>query len=330
MAMIVDMVKNKWGAPPKESTESFAGRNVLVTGATSGLGYAAAAKFAKLGASKVIITARDEAKGESTKSKLEADVGKAGQFEVWQLNMDSYDSIVKFSQRAITELDHLDVAILNIGIFNTSYKQSEYGWEQDLQVNTLSTILLGILLLPKLKESQKQSGKIPVLQFVNSGMHKVVEISADVRNKPAILPEFNKEDKYPGGQKQYGYSKLLQRYAAVELAKKIPSSEVIITAVCPGAVVTNIDRNVKFPGVKIVRAIAHALAFRTADLGANIYITGASQNQEQHGRFYATDKIEPDAPSIVGEENEKLAVRVLNEIVEELAKHVPEVKDHLP
>ncbi|KAI4676022.1 uncharacterized protein J4E84_009821 [Alternaria hordeiaustralica] len=329
MEMIVGMVKNKWGALPKESTESFAGRNVLVTGATSGLGYAAAAKFAKLGASKIIITARDEAKGAATKSQLEADAGEGVHFEVWDLDMTSYDSVVKFAQRAVSELDHLDVAVLNIGIFNTVYQQSKDGWEGDLQVNTLSSILLGILLLPKLKESQKLMGKIPVLQFVNSGMHTVMNISDDVRNKPAILPEFNREETFAGAQKQYGYSKLLQRYAVIELAKKIPSSEVIITAVCPGAVVTNIDRDIKFPGVKIVRAIVHTLAFRTADQGANVYITGASQNEELHGKFWANDKIQTDKPNIVAEENEKLALRVWNEIVEELTKHVPEVKEYL-
>ena len=125
--MITQIVKNKWGTLPAESTESFTGRNVLVTGATSGLGYAAAAKFAKLGASEIIITARDEVKGETTKSKLEADVDQPCQFEVWQLDMNSYDSIVKFSQRVVTELDRLDVAILNAGIFNAAYRSSTYG-----------------------------------------------------------------------------------------------------------------------------------------------------------------------------------------------------------
>jgi NAD(P)-dependent dehydrogenase (short-subunit alcohol dehydrogenase family) len=328
MAMVIDVLKKKWGTPPKESTESFAGRNVLVTG-SSGLGYASAVKFAKLGASKIIITARDEAKGEATRSQLESDVGETCQFEVWQLDMNSYDSIVKLSQRAATELDHLDVAILNVGIYNTTYRPSKYGWEEDLQVNTLSTILLGILLLPKMKEAQKHTGKTPVLQFVNSGLHKTVEVSAEIRQKSNILPEFNKAETFSGGQKQYAYSKLFQRYATMQLAKANPSSEVIITSVCPGPVSTNIARDVKFPGVKIVTAIAHALAFRTPEQGANTYITGATQNQDLHGRFWVSDKIETDGQNIVGEESQQISLRVWNEIVEELAKHVPEVREHL-
>jgi NAD(P)-dependent dehydrogenase (short-subunit alcohol dehydrogenase family) len=329
---IAEVIKNKWGSLPKESTESFAGRIVLVTGATSGLGYAAAAKFARLGASKVIITARDEAKGESIKKQLEAEVSQQpSPFEVWTLDMNLYDSVVKFSQRAYAELDHLDVAILNIGVFNTSYRPTQYGWEEDLQVNTFSTSLLGILLLPKLKESQKYTGKIPILQFVNSSLHKTVEISAEARDSPNILVQCNKPDNYTNSTAQirYGYSKLFLRMVAVRLAAATPSNELIITSVCPGIVFSNIHRHIKFPGFSIIYALAGAMFFRTADQGANTYISGASQNQELHGRFWASDVIENDAQSLVGEENQKLMLRVWDEIMEELGKHVPDIKERL-
>ena len=126
MSQIMEIVRNKWGTLPAESTESFTGRTILITGATSGLGYAAAVKFAKLGASKIIITARDETKGEAVKTRLLAEVGEASEFEVWTLDMNSYDSITQFTQRIDKELEHLDVAILNAGVFNTSYETSGY------------------------------------------------------------------------------------------------------------------------------------------------------------------------------------------------------------
>jgi NAD(P)-dependent dehydrogenase (short-subunit alcohol dehydrogenase family) len=322
---ITAVLKNKWGTLPKDSTESFAGRNVIVTGASSGgLGYAAAAKFAKLGASKVIITARDEARGETSKSELEAKVGKQGQFEVWQLDMNSYDSIKQFGQRVATELDHLDVVILNVGVFNSTHKPSKYGWEEDLQVNLLSTTLLSILLLPKLKESQKHTGKIPILEFVNSGLHTTVEISPRIRDSPSILAEYNKTERY-NTQKQYAYSKLLLRYVANHLAGTMTSDQMIVTSVCPGMVTTNITRDIKFPGVGLVLAITQAMLFRTADQGANTYVSGATQNRELHGRFWTNDVIQP-SKNVEGEENQKLELRVWNEIVEALAKDVPEVK----
>jgi NAD(P)-dependent dehydrogenase (short-subunit alcohol dehydrogenase family) len=319
------MLRNKWLTPPKESTESFVGRNVLITGATSGLGHAAAAKFAKLGATKVIIPARDVARGEQSKAELEALVGQKGQFEVWHLDMNSYDSIVTFAHRAATELDHLDVAVLNAGVRKVGHTLSKHGWEEDLQVNVLSTMLLGILLLPKLKESKKHTGMIPILEFVNSGFHATADVPQHIRNSPSILAEYNKPEHF-SPQKQYVHSKLLLMFATNSLAAVTSSSEVIIMSVCPGVVATNLARDVKVPGISIVLAIMRVTVARTAEQGANTYVSGAAQNQQTHGRFWKNDTIQPIGQSILGTENEQLGLRVWNEIVDDLAEHVPEVR----
>jgi NAD(P)-dependent dehydrogenase (short-subunit alcohol dehydrogenase family) len=319
------MLRNKWLTPPKEATESFVGRNVLITGATSGLGHAAAAKFAKLGATKVIIPARDVARGEQSKAELEALVGQKGQFEVWHLDMNSYDSIVTFAHRAATELDHLDIAVLNAGVRKVAHTLSKHGWEEDLQVNVLSTMLLSILLLPKLKESKKHTGMIPILEFVNSGFHATADVPQHIRNSPSILAEYNKPERF-NSQRQYVHSKLLLMFATNRLAAATSSSEVIITSVCPGVVVTNLARDVKVPGISIVLAIMRVTVARTAEQGANTYVSGAAQDQKMHGRFWKNDSIQPIGQSIMGQENEQLAVRVWEEILEDLVKHVPEAR----
>jgi NAD(P)-dependent dehydrogenase (short-subunit alcohol dehydrogenase family) len=325
MSAVVGMLKGKWLYPPKDATESFTGRNVLVTGATSGLGHAAAAKFAKLGASKVIIPARDVTRGEQSKAELEALVGQKGQFEVWHLDMNLYSSVVAFAHRVATEVDHLDVAVLNAGVRKVTHTLSEHGWEEDLQVNALSTILLGILLLPKLKDSQKHTGKIPILEFVNSGLHATVDIPHNVRNSTSILAEYNKPENF-SPQKQYVHSKLLLMFATNRLAAATSSSEVIITSVCPGAVATNLARDIKVPGISVVLAIMRVTVARTAEQGANTYVSGAAQNQQLHGRLWKNDMIQPVGQSIVGEENEQLGLRVWNEILGDLVRHVPEVR----
>jgi NAD(P)-dependent dehydrogenase (short-subunit alcohol dehydrogenase family) len=324
MSAIVSMLRNKWITTPSEATESFQGRNILVTGATSGIGYAAAAKFAKLGASKVIIAARDASRGAETKARLEALVGRKGQFEVWQLDMNSYNSVVQFAHLADTELDHLDIAVLNAGVRKAVYTPSKHGWEEDLQVNVLSTILLGILLLPKLKDSIRHTKRIAVLEFVNSGMHATVDVGPKVRNSSKILAGYN----LPGSfrpQKQYVHSKLLLMFATNKLAETTPSSQVIITSVCPGMVASNLARDVKVPGFNVILAIMRVTIQRTAEQGANTYVSGAAQNQELHGRFWKNDLIQPIGQSIAGEDNRELGLRVWNEIMEDLRKHAPEI-----
>jgi hypothetical protein len=84
-------------------TESYKERTVIVTGATSGIGLEAVYKFASLGASKVIIAARDTKKGESTKSSIAARLGYSDQLEVWELDMASFDSVSTVPVRTACE-----------------------------------------------------------------------------------------------------------------------------------------------------------------------------------------------------------------------------------
>lgn len=117
-----------------------------------------------------------------------------------------------------TKIQHLDHVILNAGVINTTHQLTEAGYETMMQVNTLSTVLLSLLLTPFLLASPSASAPKPEdrphLVFVSSGMawlthHKDV---ADLLNTPPIYQTFSKEDNFPpgrmGGQKQYGRSKL--------------------------------------------------------------------------------------------------------------------------
>ncbi len=59
-------------------------------------------------------------------------------------------SVKAFAARCASELNRLDIACLNAGITGLSWKQTEDGWEENFQVNNLSTGLLGVLLVPTL------------------------------------------------------------------------------------------------------------------------------------------------------------------------------------
>jgi NAD(P)-dependent dehydrogenase (short-subunit alcohol dehydrogenase family) len=323
MAAFVRIFKNKWITPPQAVTESFGGRVIIVTGATSGLGEEAAYKFAALGASKVILTARDEKKGESTKAALEARLQGKDQLEVWKLDMMDYDSVTAFARRA-NELEHLDIVVLNAGMRRAVYTQSNYGWEEDLQVNTLSTTLLALLLLPKLKQSKQHTGKIPVLEFVNSGLHQSAVVPSEVQEGSDILAHYNKKEHFKAGN-QYKFSKVFLMYAARALANKISSGDVIITSVCPGMVYTNLGREYFFPGVYYVAYVFILLFLRTPAQGANTVLSGTTQGESIHGRFWQHDKIQPIPLSQKGESMKQLGSRMFDEIIKALGNDVPNV-----
>jgi NAD(P)-dependent dehydrogenase (short-subunit alcohol dehydrogenase family) len=323
MAALFRVFKNKWIIPPKEVHEDYTGRTIVVTGSTSGIGVEAVFKFAKLGAAKVIITARDRKKGEATKAALEARLGRTDQLEVWELDMMSYDSIKAFAGRA-NQLD-LDVVVLNAGTRRTQFFQSGYGWEEDLQVNTLSTTLLAILLLPKLKESKQHTGKIPVLEFVNSGLHQSAVVAPEVRRKLNVLGHYNQPENFRESR-QYSFSKAFLVYATKKLADEISSGDVIVTSICPGWVYTDLGRDHFFPGVYFVAFFFIFLFMRTAAQGANMVLSGTTQGESVHGRFWQHDKVQPTPPSLAGTEMKELSARMWREIIDALEKDVPGIR----
>ena len=147
--------REKWVSSVAQSTTSFAGKTILVTGANTGIGFEAAATFASLDAEHVILAVRDIDKGMEARRKIEerAARGKQSNLHVWELDMGDYASVQRFAAIVETELPRLDVAILNAGISAQSYVVGIEGWESMLQVNVMATARLGLLLLPKLRAS---------------------------------------------------------------------------------------------------------------------------------------------------------------------------------
>ncbi|RGP68208.1 short-chain dehydrogenase reductase family [Fusarium sporotrichioides] len=127
------------------------GKTALVTGTTSGLGLEACRQLLSHGVSQLIMSARTEIKGETVAEELRFQYPHAD-IQVWILEMESYDSVIAFTERAAVDLDRLDMVILNAGTFDPDASVSNYtGHEKMFQVNYLSTALLARLFVPVLK-----------------------------------------------------------------------------------------------------------------------------------------------------------------------------------
>lgn len=91
------------------SKTSFADKVVIITGASSGIGAAAAIEFSKLGA-KVVITGRDETKLNETASRCE------GQVLSIIAEVNEIDDRAKIVDQTISEYGQIDVLVNNAGI----------------------------------------------------------------------------------------------------------------------------------------------------------------------------------------------------------------------
>ena len=286
------LVKNTLN-PPKDPKSSFAGKTIIVTGANTGLGYEAALKFVQKDAKQVILGVRSLEKGNAAKTSIESSTNQRGAVEAWELDMSSYSSIKRFADRA-SRLERLDIAVLNAGVYSTTYTQSQYGWETDLQVNTLSTALLSLLLLRKLKDS-KTADHTPVLEIVASGRYIAVELSAEEERAENLLELFNQAEKFKA-QSQYGASKLFVMYVVREIAKLAGPPEdpsVIVTSCCPGACKSDLAREyMKSWLLGLLIRLVMVLFLRTTEQGARSLVSGTVQGNKVHGQFWKDDKVQ--------------------------------------
>lgn len=155
------------GLPLLVTPETCSRRTYIVTGANSGLGLEAARHLVNAGAKRVILAVRNPSAGYRAKDDIETSTGKNGVAEVWPLDLASYDSVKAFAQRATTELDRIDAVIENAGVALSQRMEAE-GHAVPVTVNVLSTVLLAMLILPKLRDSAQRYGIMPRLVFVTS------------------------------------------------------------------------------------------------------------------------------------------------------------------
>jgi NAD(P)-dependent dehydrogenase (short-subunit alcohol dehydrogenase family) len=223
MAMIFWRLYNKWFPPPLPSENIFKDQVILITGATGGLGLETAIHYVQLGASRVIITGRTSSRGQAAQTTIESRTGKTGVVEFRELDMSTFAGVKSFVDKLKEEVKAIDVVLLNAGVLKKTYDVSPDGWEETLQVNTLSTISLGLLLLPWM-ESCRTPGRNQHLGFVTSGLHTRAKIETKNFPKDDVLRYWS-EEKHFAGSETYGLSKLFMNYGVAEIVKLAQSED---------------------------------------------------------------------------------------------------------
>ncbi|KAJ4525056.1 hypothetical protein HRR81_000284 [Exophiala dermatitidis] len=286
---------------PPYPTQSFAGQTVIVTGSNCGLGLEASRHFYRLGCAKLILAVRTVSKGEAAKEDIVRSVRNrsdgADAIEVWPLDLASTDSTLSFAERVRTSLPRVDAVIENAGINNFSWKVVEGGWEETIQVNVINTLLLGLLVLPKLSETKtKDPASTPHLEIVSSLVHRFTRFKEV--NAPDIYAELNDKQKFAGADR-YNVSKLLEILFVRELVSRLEAqaqaqslssppasriSGVVITLVNPGMCVSNLDRGMPLP-MQTALSVFRFLLGRSTEVGSRTLVHGACAGPTSHGEY---------------------------------------------
>ena len=128
------------------------GKVVLVTGATSGLGLAAAEGFARLGAT-VWLVVRSPERGEQARARIVERSGN-GDVHVGVCDLSELESVRQFAGRFGDQAARLDVLVNNAGVMTEERAVSADGIELTLATNVVGPFLLTNLLIPLLQRER--------------------------------------------------------------------------------------------------------------------------------------------------------------------------------
>lgn len=321
MAHIFEFLYNQlWATIPLPQAD-HTGQTVIVTGANVGLGLEAARHFTQFNARKVIVAVRNIDKGEKAKQSIEESTKRSGVVEVWQMDLSSYESVKQFAVRA-QGLERLDVVVENAGIATRTYRVAEDN-EATITTNVVSTFLMALLLLPKMRETASRFNVTPHLSVVSSEVHGWAIFPE--KTSPNIFKTLNDKETANMAER-YPMSKLLEVLYCRELAARHSKSNgphVIINYLTPGLCHSELTREVR------AFAILKFFFARTTEVGSRTLVHAANAGQDSHGQYLCNCKITEPAPFVRSEEGKKAQERVWAELSQKFEAIQPGIMDNV-
>ena len=257
-----------------EATTAMAGKTVLVTGSTGGIGKATAMGLAGMGG-RVAITGRDHERVQAAAAEIRAKTGNpdvAG----FVADLSSQAEVRRLAAAILEAYPRLDVLVNNVGGFWATRHVTADGLERTFAVNHLAGFLLTNLLLDRLRSSA--SARVVT---VSSAAHAMASIDFD---------DLQGEHGY-SGQTAYNQSKLANVMFTYELARRLAGSGVTANALHPGVVDTGFGAE---DPSRIYRYLVPLMRpfMKTPRRGAvtSIYLASSPEVEGITGRYFVDRK----------------------------------------
>jgi retinol dehydrogenase-14 len=251
----------------------MAGRTVLVTGGTGGIGKATALGLAALGA-RVAITGRDQRRTDDVAREIAAAGGPP--VDAFVGDMSSQAEVRRLADQVLDRLDVIDVLVNNVGgYWNTRHVTAD-GLERTFAVNHLGPFLLTGLLLDRLAQGTSA---------------RVVTVASHAHTSGRIAFDDLQGERSYSGARAYNQSKLANVLFTYELARRLPPLSVTANAVHPGMVST--DFGAEDPaGVQRLLVPFLRPFMRSPARGAatSIHVASAPDVEQVSGQYFANSK----------------------------------------
>ena len=249
---------------------SMAGKTVLITGGTGGIGKATALGLAARGA-RIAITGRDADRAARAAEEIRA-VASAP-VEVFIADLSSQQEVRSLADDVLHTLDRLDVLVNNVGGFWNTRRVTVDGLEYTFALNHLAPFLLTNLLLERLKES---------------GPARVVTVSSGAQAMGRMdFTDLQAERSY-SGQRAYNQSKLANVLFTYGLAARLAGTRVTANVLHPGVVATAFGAEDPGPLQEFLTPLVQRW-MKTPEQGAqtSVYLASAPELENVTGQYFA-------------------------------------------
>jgi retinol dehydrogenase-14 len=265
---------NDKGVVMIDKAPSMAGKTVLVTGATGGIGKATAIGLAALGA-RVGITGRDLKRVEAAAVEVRRATGNP-QVDAFGADLSSQAEVRRLAAEVLDAYPCLDVLVNNVGGFWATRHVTADGLEHTFAVNHLAAFLLTDLLLDRLKASAPA---------------RVVTVSSGAQSMGKIDFDDLQGERTYSGQTAYNQSKLASVMFTYELARQLEGTGVTATVLHPGVVSTGFGAEDPSRIFKVVVPFVRPF-MKTPQQGAatSIYLASSPKVEGVTGTYFANHK----------------------------------------
>ncbi|KAI0151826.1 NAD(P)-binding protein [Xylariaceae sp. FL1272] len=289
--------------PVPTSTPQLGEATIIVTGANTGLGFESCKHLFRLGAGKLIV---------------------ASSIDVWSIDVDDYSSIEACTARA-SELPRLDGVLANAGLMTIQLTSSNNN-EKNLHVNVISTFLLYLHLLPKIRESTAKTGNPCRFSIPNSALHYVAQLDELRSDDVNIIDRLNDPEK-SSMLNRYNLTKLLVIYAVREFTKRTESRE--------GTCIINTP-NPSFRKSGLAKESAESAGFavfesvmaRSTEEGSRALVNGILSGPETNGQYLTNCKVQVPACHVTNDWGRQFQKRFVDNLISKLEEVHPGISSN--
>jgi NAD(P)-dependent dehydrogenase (short-subunit alcohol dehydrogenase family) len=256
------------------------GKRIVITGATNGIGLAAAEALAAQGANLAIV-GRTETRAKIAAAQVRLKAGNGATVDTLVADLSSQRAVRKLANEILARYPKIDILMNNAGAMHTTRQVTKDGIELTWAVNHLAPFLLTTLLLDGFKANAPS---------------RIITTASEAHQGASIpFDDLNAERSYRGFGR-YKESKLANILFTSELAKRLNGSGVTAYCFHPGLVASGFNRNngiLMSLGMLLLRPVS-----RSVEQGAEtlVWLANAPEIELTNGGYYVDMDWRPPSP----------------------------------